>query len=152
MTIEGLEIIVEGLKSRLNLSEELCKELMIIQHAKHTNKSQSHQVITGGNFENFVGFIVMIKHDGKDSHDNTYSCAYAIHKLDAEVGRVREVLNYRPFRRWWFGLGSRWSYEKEKEKAKLFGGDVQDYVTTYLEFKAMEAFQKKGMTAINYED
>ena len=146
MELSRLKNLVDRLKIRLKLSEEQCQDLMDIQYCDSFNKSQSHQIISGSNLENYIGYIVMIKHQVIGTV-GTFSCAYAIHKLDVKVG-TNTVLRMRPAYFRWRKVGRVASFERET--IKLDGAD-RDHIANYLEFKAMEAFQKKGMIpAINY--
>ena len=145
MKMERLDNIVQRLKRRANLSDEFCEELMDIQDCDFTLNKKSMKFISRSNLQNLVGYIVMIRHE----ENNTLSCAYTIHKLDAKLGTVKVLNSRTPHYFLWFKIGETLNYGDEE--VKIDGSEVEGVLSTYLEYKALEVSKNKGVIpAINY--
>ena len=127
--MELLENTVQSLKDLANLSDEMCEDLRDIQYQykRNNNKITTHRLISGNNINYVLVCIVMIR----NKLENTFSYAYASQNLDIKVGTVQVINTFR--------------------QARLNGFTTKELLNTYLEYKAMERFQKRGIIhAINY--
>ena len=146
MKMELLENMVQRLKRRANLSDEICEDLRDIQYSKSNKKQTSCKFISGSKIDNRVGCIAMIR----DDTDNTFSCAYILHKLNVTLGTVNVLKSTTPQYFFLLKMGEDFLYYGEGQ----FGLNEftnEELLNTYLQYRAMEGCQNKGIIpAINY--